>query len=116
MSRRPTPEQAALLSEQAVADRLELDGWRILGVNVRTRFGELPIVARRGDMIVFVETTAPGPQPDPPHGNRVDGGESQPASRREPVPIRRCEREGRIARPARDRCVLTTNEPTRRDP
>ena len=71
MSRRPTPEQAALLSEQAVADRLELDGWRILGVNVRTRFGELPIVARRGDMIVFVETTAPGQEVDARRRSRI---------------------------------------------
>lgn len=54
--------QAGLFGEEAVADRLEAERWRILGHRVRTRVGELDLVARRGDAIVFAEvkTASPG--------------------------------------------------------
>ena len=34
---------------------LRLKGWRILGRRIRTRVGEIDIVARRGRMLAFVE-------------------------------------------------------------
>ncbi|MCB0878322.1 MAG: YraN family protein [Thermoleophilia bacterium] len=47
--------QAGLFGEEVVADRLVSHGWRLLGHRVRTRVGELDLVARRGDTIVFAE-------------------------------------------------------------
>lgn len=38
-----------------VAERLLAAGWKILERNARTRYGELDIVARDGDTLVFVE-------------------------------------------------------------
>jgi len=54
--------QSGLLGEETVADGLRRAGWRVLGQRVRTRVGEIDIVARRGDSIVFVEvkTAMPG--------------------------------------------------------
>jgi putative endonuclease len=54
--------QSGLFGEEVVADGLERAGWRILGHRVRTRVGELDLVARRGDTVVFVEvkTARPG--------------------------------------------------------
>lgn len=50
--------QTGMLGEYVVGDLLRADGWRILGHRVRTRAGELDIVARRGDLIVFGEVKA----------------------------------------------------------
>jgi putative endonuclease len=47
--------QTGLLGEEFVGDGLKRAGWRVIGHRVRTRWGELDIVARRGDMIVFGE-------------------------------------------------------------
>jgi putative endonuclease len=54
--------QSGLFGEEVVADRLVDDGWRLLGHRVRTRVGELDLVARRGDTVVFAEvkTARPG--------------------------------------------------------
>lgn len=54
--------QAGLFGEELVADRLVSSGWKLLGHRVRTRVGELDLVARRGDTIVFAEvkTASPG--------------------------------------------------------
>jgi putative endonuclease len=54
--------QAGLFGEEVVADQLVADGWRILGHRVRTKVGELDLVARRGDAVVFAEvkTARPG--------------------------------------------------------
>jgi len=41
--------------EAAAAAWLEARGYQILDHNVRTRFGEIDLVARIGDVIVFVE-------------------------------------------------------------
>src|SRR5688500_4899306 len=46
--------QSGLFGEEVVADGLERAGWKVLGHRVRTRVGELDLVARRGDTIVFV--------------------------------------------------------------
>ena len=53
--------QAGLFGEEVVADRLVESGWRLLGHRVRTRVGELDLVARRGDTIVFAEVKSGGP-------------------------------------------------------
>jgi putative endonuclease len=46
------------VAEQAVAERLGLEGWRILARNARTRFGELDLVGLDGEALVFVEVKA----------------------------------------------------------
>ena len=43
------------LGEEATARLLEQRGWRILARNFRRRFGEIDIVARQGETLVFVE-------------------------------------------------------------
>jgi putative endonuclease len=53
--------QSGLFGEEVVADGLEGAGWRVLGHRVRTRVGELDLVARRDDTIVFVEVKTAGP-------------------------------------------------------
>lgn len=37
---------------------LRLHGWRIIGHRLRTRVGEVDIVARRGRLVIFVEVKA----------------------------------------------------------
>ena len=46
------------LAEQAAADHLSRQGWRLLGRNVRVGRGELDLIARRGRVLVFVEVKA----------------------------------------------------------
>ncbi len=45
-------------AEDLAAGRLSSAGWEILARNARTRHGELDIVARDGDTLVFVEVKA----------------------------------------------------------
>jgi putative endonuclease len=45
-------------AEDLVARRLDEAGWEILGRNVRSREGEIDIVAREGRALVFVEVKA----------------------------------------------------------
>jgi putative endonuclease len=54
--------QSGLFGEEVVADGLQRAGWKVLGHRVKTRVGELDLVARRGDTIVFAEvkTARPG--------------------------------------------------------
>lgn len=54
--------QTGLFGEQVVTDTLQRRGWRIVGRRVRTRWGELDLVARKGRLIVFgeVKTAAQG--------------------------------------------------------
>jgi putative endonuclease len=54
--------QTGLFGEQVVADRLREHGWEVLAHRARTRWGEIDLVARKGDMIVFgeVKTTSRG--------------------------------------------------------
>jgi putative endonuclease len=47
--------QTGMLGEESVADALRRTGWRILGHRVRTRWGELDLILRRGDLVVFAE-------------------------------------------------------------
>jgi putative endonuclease len=53
--------QSGLFGEEVVADRLVAGGWRLLGHRVRTRVGELDLVARRGDTVVFAEVKSARP-------------------------------------------------------
>jgi putative endonuclease len=43
------------IAEDLIAQRLAADGWEIVERNARTRYGELDIVARDGNVLVFVE-------------------------------------------------------------
>jgi putative endonuclease len=45
-------------AEQLAALFLQLKGYRILARRVRTRVGEIDLVARKGDTLVFVEVKA----------------------------------------------------------
>jgi putative endonuclease len=75
-------------AEQLVARRLERAGWRIVDRNVRTRTGEIDLIALDGDRLVFVEVKA----------GRVgaSAGPERPAhavGRRKQLQIRRLARE-----------------------
>jgi putative endonuclease len=75
-------------AEQLVAAGLERQGWRIVARNVRTRSGELDLIALDGGTLVFVEVKAArcgrGAGPDRP-AHAVD--------RRKQLRIRRLARE-----------------------
>jgi putative endonuclease len=64
VARRRTGE----IAEELVARRLAAVGWEIVERNARTRYGELDIVARHGNTLVFIEVkgaragTAFGPE------------------------------------------------------
>ena len=47
--------ELALRGEELAAKHLESAGWRIAGRRVRTRHGEIDIVATRRDVVAFVE-------------------------------------------------------------
>lgn len=53
--------ESGLQGEQLAALELHRAGWRVLGHRVRTRAGELDLVARRGDTVAFVEVKVAGP-------------------------------------------------------
>lgn len=52
--------QIGLLTEESVCSHLEDSGWRIVDHRARTRWGELDLVARRGDMMIFGEVKSAG--------------------------------------------------------
>lgn len=52
---RQAAEASGRRGERIAAWWLRLKGWRILGVRVRTPAGEVDLVARRGNLIAFVE-------------------------------------------------------------
>jgi putative endonuclease len=52
---RRTAEASGRRGERLAAWWLRLKGWRILDRRVRTPAGEVDLVARRGDLIAFVE-------------------------------------------------------------
>lgn len=54
-SARVAAEAAGRRGERIAAWWLRLKGWRILDRRVRTPAGEVDLVARRGDLIAFVE-------------------------------------------------------------
>ena len=52
---RRAAEASGRRGERIAAWWLRLKGWRILGTRVRTPAGEVDLVARRGNLIAFVE-------------------------------------------------------------
>lgn len=55
MRDRRRAEAQGRLGETAAAWWLRLKGWRILDRRVRTKVGEVDLVAKRGNLIAFVE-------------------------------------------------------------
>jgi putative endonuclease len=53
--------QAGLFGEEAVSDHLQRAGWRLLGHRVRMRVGEIDLIVRREDTVVFAEVKVAGP-------------------------------------------------------
>ena len=51
-------QQFGRAAEEVAARYLQRRGWRVLGRNVRVGRGELDIVARRGDVLAFIEVKA----------------------------------------------------------
>ncbi|MBI4011164.1 MAG: YraN family protein [Candidatus Rokubacteria bacterium] len=72
MGKRPT-RPVGQLGEEVAARFLEARGFRILARNLRSRLGEIDLVARDGATLVFVEVKARrGPASEPPQVS-VDG-------------------------------------------
>lgn len=55
MRDRRKAERAGRVGETAAAWWLRLKGWRILARRVRTPAGEIDLIARRGNLVAFVE-------------------------------------------------------------
>ena len=55
MRDRRRAERAGRVGETAAAWWLRLKGWRILARRVRTPAGEIDLIARRGNLVAFVE-------------------------------------------------------------
>jgi len=51
-------QQFGRAAEAAAAQHLLREGWALLGRNVRIGRGELDLIARRGDVLAFVEVKA----------------------------------------------------------
>lgn len=54
-NRRRTAEASGRAGETIAAWYLRIKGWRILATRVRTAAGEVDLVAKRGNLIAFVE-------------------------------------------------------------
>ncbi len=54
-NRRELAEKRGRRGEQIAAWWLRLRGWRIIGERVKTRRGEVDLVARRGKTLAFIE-------------------------------------------------------------
>ncbi|MGH2403684.1 MAG: YraN family protein [bacterium] len=52
---RATPRDLGAIGETAAAAWLEEHGYQVLARNVRTRYGEIDVVAKLGALVVFVE-------------------------------------------------------------
>lgn len=60
MRDRRRAERQGRLGETAAAWWLRLKGWRVLDRRVRTPVGEIDLVARRANLVAFVEVKARG--------------------------------------------------------
>ena len=55
MSQNFNPKEIGRLGEKEVAKMLEQDNFEVLAQNYRKRFGEVDIIAKKKDLIIFVE-------------------------------------------------------------
>ena len=80
---RPDPRRRlGALGEQLAAEHLERLGYRIVGRNYRTRWGELDLIAHDGRLLAFVEVKT----------RRASGGAGSPfeaVNRRKQAQVRR---------------------------
>lgn len=53
--------QTGLFGEEMVADGFLRGGWKVLGHRVRTKVGEVDLIARKGGTLVFAEVKTAGP-------------------------------------------------------
>ena len=51
------------LGEDYAAQTLEQNGWRIIRRNFRCRFGEMDIIAAKGEVLAFIEVKTRGANP-----------------------------------------------------
>jgi len=56
--KRQAAERRGRTAETIAAWWLRLQGWRIVGRRIRTRLGEVDLIARRGRIVAFVEVKA----------------------------------------------------------
>jgi putative endonuclease len=84
-----TRRSTGLKGEDEAARFLERSGFEIIDKNVRTRIGEIDLVARDGKTLVFVEVKTRRDQPPPPEG----GGDPPQAA----VNTRKQNRLGKLA-------------------
>jgi putative endonuclease len=54
----PSPRSIGARGETIAAEHLRSLGYEIVDTNVRTRYGEIDIIAREGETLVFVEVKA----------------------------------------------------------
>jgi putative endonuclease len=57
-TRRPSTHERGVRGEERAAEYLRGRGWTILARNVRSRHGEVDLVAARGETLAFVEVKA----------------------------------------------------------
>ena len=58
--KRQAAEARGRRAERFAATWLRLEGWRILGMRVRTKAGEVDIVARQPGIVAFIEVKSRG--------------------------------------------------------
>jgi len=66
------PRTKGANAEQAAAAYLKRKGWRILDMNYHTRRGEIDIIGRDGDQLVFIEIKSSSSPAGWDLGDRID--------------------------------------------
>jgi len=67
-----SPRKLGSEAERTAVGYLQRRRWRILDTNYHTRQGEIDIIARDGDQLVFVEVKSSQKQTEWYAGNRID--------------------------------------------
>jgi putative endonuclease len=52
---KPTKNTLGKKGEQYIVERIKKKGWEVLETNFHNRFGEIDIIAKDGDEVVFIE-------------------------------------------------------------